>query len=222
MAKKQKLTPVPEPAAEAPKKASRRKAVAEPPPPPDLSHIADGLRALAVPIGDIDFDPANARKHPEKNLNAIRASLRAYGQRRPLVVNRRTGLTEAGNGTLQCALALGWTHVAVLYVDDDPTTAAGYAIADNRTAELADWDKEALDALLRTVQAQDEDLAAMLSELAKDEGLIPEEPAAGDDPGGAEPAAQFEVLTKCKNEAQQKELFEELTNRGLECKVLSL
>lgn len=51
------------------------------------------------------------------------------------MVNRRTGLVEAGNGTLQAALSLGWTHVAALYVDDDPTAAAGFSIADNRLPE---------------------------------------------------------------------------------------
>jgi len=37
---------------------------------------------------------------------------RVYGQRKPVVVNRRTGIIEAGNGTLEAAVSLGWSHLA--------------------------------------------------------------------------------------------------------------
>jgi hypothetical protein len=140
-------------------------AAAAPPQAPDLSHIAEQLRPLAAPCSDLTPDPANARRHPEPNLAALKGSLRAYGQRRPIVVNRRTGTIEAGNGTLRAALALGWSHLAVVYVDDDPVTAAGFSIADNRTAELAEWDREALDRLLGGIRTDDPLLEQMLAEL---------------------------------------------------------
>jgi DNA modification methylase len=141
---------------------------------PDLSPIAESLRPLAVPCADLTLDPANARRHPEPNLEAIKASLRVYGQRKPVVVNRRTGTIEAGNGTLQAALALGWSHLAVVYVDDDPMTAAGFSIADNRTAELAEWDREALDQLLREIKTNDPVLDQMLAELGRSIGRVSE------------------------------------------------
>jgi hypothetical protein len=103
-----------------------------------LAHIAESLRSLAIPCKSIDVDPKNARKHGEQNLSAIRASLRVYGQRKPIVVNRRTNIVEAGSGSLVAARELGWSHIAAVFVDDDPMTAAGFAIADNRTAELAE------------------------------------------------------------------------------------
>jgi DNA modification methylase len=133
---------------------------------PDLAHIAEQLRPLAVPCCNLSLDPANARRHPEPNLEAIRASLRVYGQRKPVVVNRRTGTIEAGNGTLQAALALGWTHLAVVYVDDDPMTATGFSIADNRTAELAEWDREILAKLVAQIKTSDPMLDQMLADLA--------------------------------------------------------
>ena len=51
----------------------------------------------------------------------------------------QNGKVEKGNGTLRAAKQLGWSHVAVLWVEDDPATAAGYGIADNRTGELSGW-----------------------------------------------------------------------------------
>lgn len=132
---------------------------------PHLAPIAEQLRPLTVPCSQLLLDPANARRHPEANLEAIKGSLRVYGQRKPVVVNRRTGTIEAGNGTLQAALELGWSHLAAVYVDDDPMSAAGFSIADNRTAELAEWDRAALDKLLGEITTDDPLLERMLADL---------------------------------------------------------
>jgi DNA modification methylase len=137
-------------------------------------YIAEDLRPLAVPIDELNEDPANARLHSQRNLEAIKGSLARYGQRKPVVANRQGNVVEAGNGTLQAARELGWTHLAVVWVDDDALTATGYSIADNRAAELATWDDEALARLLRDLDQAEEleptgfsdaDLAAILTRL---------------------------------------------------------
>jgi DNA modification methylase len=124
-----------------------------------------------VPLADLVLDPANARKHPEDNLEAIKGSLVVYGQRKPVVVNKRTGAVEAGNGTVAAARALGWTHLAAVFVDDDSATAAGFSIADNRSAELATWDQEALDKLLAELKLDDSRLQQMIESLARQEKI---------------------------------------------------
>jgi DNA modification methylase len=116
----------------------------------ELIYIAEGLRSLAVPIDDLHIDPANARANHA--LDRIAASLKAYGQRKPIIANRlQDGKIEAGNGTWLAAKKLGWSRIAVVYVDDDPATAAAYGIADNRLSELSAWDLDALGALIPTV-----------------------------------------------------------------------
>lgn len=124
-------------------------------PAPDLSSIIEDLRPLAVPIESLTRDPRNARMHDDRNLGSIMRSLERFGQRKPVVVNRRTGTLLAGNGTLTAALGLGWTHLAAVNVDDDPATATGYAVADNRTAELAEWDDAQLAELLQELEGTD-------------------------------------------------------------------
>ena len=76
---------------------------------PDLGHIADQLRPLAVEVSTLVEDPANARLHPTRNMEAITASLRRFGQRKPVVVRREGMIIEAGNGTLAAARAAGVT-----------------------------------------------------------------------------------------------------------------
>lgn len=90
-------------------------------------------------------DPQNARSHTPRNLEAIARSLEQFGQRRPVVL-RGDGTILAGNGLVAAAAQLGWDKVAVTVVPDDWTDeqARAYAIADNRTSDLAEWDEQAL------------------------------------------------------------------------------
>jgi DNA modification methylase len=137
-----------------------------------LCHIAPGLRPLAVPVSDLTLMVGNPRSHPAENLEAIKAALVEYGQVETILVNRRKHPWEVvhGNGRLQAALELGWTHVAVNIVDIDDATAKAMTMVLNRTGELAEWNREELDKLLREVQTS-EKLTAMLAELAQEQGI---------------------------------------------------
>lgn len=112
------------------------------------------LKIETVKISELSSDPDNARSHSSRNIQAIRNSLERFGQRRPLVV--RDGVVIAGNGTLQAATELGWKTIAVTQVPQEWTLdeARAYAITDNRTAELADWDGEVLLATLQELDPQ--------------------------------------------------------------------
>ncbi len=96
-------------------------------------------------LDDLTPDELNARVHSKRNLQAIAASLQEFGQRRPVVVDA-DGLILAGNGLCEAARTLGWTEVDVTVAPDDwtPEQARAFAIADNRTADLADWNSGAL------------------------------------------------------------------------------
>jgi ParB-like chromosome segregation protein Spo0J len=99
-------------------------------------------------IDDLTLDPNNARKHDDKNLKAIAESLKQFGQRKPIVVWRNTVI--AGNGTIVAARSLGWIEIDVSIIPEhwEIEKVKAYALADNRTAELATWDKEVLSSQL--------------------------------------------------------------------------
>lgn len=119
--------------------------------PSDLSYIAEPLRAFAVPIDSVVLDPKNARKHGEENLKAIESSLRRFGQRLPIVVQRNGMVVRAGNGRVQVARKMGWTHIAAVVVEDGDEAATAFAILDNQSGALAEWDDAMLADLLKSL-----------------------------------------------------------------------
>src|ERR1700761_7633010 len=128
-----------------------------------------------LPINTLSPDPANARRHPERNLDQIKASLKRFGQQKPIVVDA-TNIVRAGNGTLAAAKALGWTTIAAVRSELAKTELTAYAIADNRTAELAEWDAAVLAETLADAEIGDvgftadeiADLSGVDSEIIKD------------------------------------------------------
>jgi len=98
-----------------------------------------GLKVERVGIDTLRGDPANARQHGARNLEAIKDSLGRFGQQKPIVIDT-AGVIRAGNGTWAAAKELGWTHLDVVRSDLPASELAAFAIADNRTAELAEWD----------------------------------------------------------------------------------
>jgi len=140
------------------------------------------MQVEVLPIADFTADPENARVHDERNLKAIARSLEAFGQQKPIVVDR-DGIIVAGNGTVAAASSLGWTEIAVVRTGLDKDEARAYAIADNRTAELATWDAERL---ALTMGELDVDLAGAV-------GFSEEELGAMLEPFGLEDEEQEEV-----------------------------
>lgn len=113
-----------------------------------------GLERLVVPIESLVLLPGNPRIG---DVEAVAASLRRFGQRKPVVVHRGTSEVIAGNTTLKAAISLGWPGIAAVFADDDQVTAHAFALADNRTSDLGTYDDSALAAMLAEV-AEDGDL----------------------------------------------------------------
>lgn len=152
----------------------------------DTTKLAPGLEPLRLPIDSLNVDPDNARKHGERNLAAIKASFQRFGQRVPVVVQREGMVVRTGNGRVVAARELGWQSIAAVVVDEPNVDAVAFAIADNRTAELAEWDDDKLVELLKALEADgvpaigfdDKDLAKLLrTEVEQDEVLEPPEEA---------------------------------------------
>ncbi len=100
--------------------------------------------------------------NPRKNTKAIdkvAASLKEFGWKQPMVVDAE-GVLVVGHTRREAALQLGWTEGPVLVAGDlTPTKIKAYRLADNRTNEEAEWDKNLLGLELEALKLDGFDLS---------------------------------------------------------------
>lgn len=115
-----------------------------------MDPIAKQLLPFRVPIDDLAEDPNNPRRGDDETV--IR-SLRRFGQRFPILYRRDeqgSMIVIAGNTRLRAARSLGWSDIAAVDADDlTDDEARSFALADNRTSDLAAYDDDMLAEILR-------------------------------------------------------------------------
>ncbi len=144
-----------------------------------------------VPLSRVYLSPSNPRLN-DPAVEPVAASLRRFGWQQPIVA-RPSGEVIAGNTRLKAATKLGHSVVPVVWFAGSDLEATAYQIADNRTAEYAEWDDGALAKLLQDLRAEDaldgvgyssSDIDELLREIAA--GTPAEnvnDPGPGDPPG---------------------------------------
>ena len=128
------------------------------------------MKKAPAKLSDLIADPANRRRHPERNLAMVVEALHAVGAARSIVIDEGN-VVLAGNGVAAAAARAGITKVRTIEAKGDELIAVrrtgltdaqkrALALYDNRTAELAEWNPEQL----RADQAAGFDLAPFWSE----------------------------------------------------------
>lgn len=125
------------------------------------------MKIERVPIDSVFQDPNNARKHNDRNISEVAASIARYGQQTPIVVDP-DGVIIKGNGTHTAMIKLGKTEIDIVRSDLSGVEATMYAIADNQTATLADWDDDVLAQTLIALQ-NDESIDEIVTGFDDDE-----------------------------------------------------
>jgi len=136
-------------------------------------------------INSLLSDHKNARRRTDRSAELIKESLQRYGAARSIVIDEDNRIL-AGNGTIEGAKAAGIKNVRIIETDGTEVIAikrsglsedekVGLALADNRTADLSEWDQAMLHSL-----SQEHDLSPWfeqedLNELLAVTELPPEE-----------------------------------------------
>jgi ParB-like chromosome segregation protein Spo0J len=103
------------------------------------------MEIVKVAVEELHPYPNNPRKG---NISLIAESLSNYGQYKPITVNKRNNQILAGNHTFQAAKHLGWSDIAITYVDVDDAIAAKIVAIDNKTSDMGGYDTNKLLELL--------------------------------------------------------------------------
>src|SRR5271156_2701496 len=94
--------------------------------------------------GDLIPDPRNARTHPKRQIDQLKASIEAFGFTNPILVDPEDHII-AGHGRLQAARAMGFTEVpTIILAGLSEVQKRALRIADNKIALNAGWDLEIL------------------------------------------------------------------------------
>jgi len=150
-------------------------------------------------LSDLKQDHKNARKRTQTSASLLQESLQRYGPARSIVIDEDNRIL-AGNGTVEAAINLGIDGLRIIDAAPDELIAVrrtglsedqkvGLALADNRTADLAEWDAEMLQQLSQEHDIapwfEDDDVEALLEQVEKldpvegntDPDEVPEPPA---------------------------------------------
>jgi hypothetical protein len=181
-------------------------------------------------ISDLQPDSRNPNKGTKRGGALVEKSLRDYGAGRSILIDSK-GRIIAGNKTAANAAAAGLEDVvivqsdgtkiiAVQRVDLDLETdpkAKALAIADNRSSDFLEWDADILRDLSGEIDLQPFFDASELQELGVTEATTT---GIGDAPPQGRYKEQYGVIVICKDEADQRSVYEKLTGQDLECRVV--
>lgn len=177
------------------------------------------MKIISFKLSEITCDPKNARKHSIKNIESIKNSLKFFGQQKPIVIGKQNTII-AGNGTYEAAKQLGWKYIDAVISELEGQDAKAFAIADNRTAELAEWDLDILEETLREVD-EDFEVEYGLEDLGFDRlEDINFEPNLPDENSEENPTEGKKILiVECKTMEDLENIFHELLERGFKVKA---
>lgn len=103
-------------------------------------------------LGDLEPFSRNPKKHPESQLEQIKASMQEFGWTNPILTSE-DNMIVAGHGRYEAAKQLGFEKVPVINIGLPYEKAVAYVIADNRLAEIAEQDDEQLASLLQEIDS---------------------------------------------------------------------
>jgi hypothetical protein len=167
------------------------------------------------------FNPANWRIHPKAQQDALEGVLSEVGWVQDVIVNKRTGNLIDGHLRCQVAARNEEQTIPVVYVDLSEDEEAIILASLDPLAAMAATDKAKLEELLHQVHSDDARVQQMMAVVADKEQLGFTK--SGDDmPGenGFTYKTQFGVIVVCKDEAEQRRVYELLQGDGYECKVV--
>lgn len=106
------------------------------------------MKLERVRLDKLHLHPSNPRLHDERNIDAIKASLQAFGQQKPIIIDAKN-VVLAGNGTVMAARDLGWKDIVAQRTTLKGASAIAYLIGDNRCSDLSSFDDPTLAELLK-------------------------------------------------------------------------
>jgi len=169
----------------------------------------------------------NPRRISEESLERLAALLDAHGFVDPVIARREDGLIVGGHQRLKANSLRGRPdeRVPVVFLDGlSDQQAKALNIALNNPHAQGEYDNGILAGLLAEIELGDLDAPVVTgfsqAEIAEIVGEQPE--TAAPEAADAIVPECYQVVAECRDEDQQRELYERLTGEGYQCRLLVL
>ena len=156
----------------------------------------------------------NARTHSAKQVGEIAASIKEFGFTNPVLIKANNEII-AGHGRVLAAQKLKLKEVPCIVLDHlTDIQAKAYVLVDNQLALNAGWDEDMLALELEELKEADFDLGDFgFEDIDSDKN--------DEDVGDVEDEkTEFLVVIECMDENEQRQMYEELSERKLKCKII--
>jgi ParB-like chromosome segregation protein Spo0J len=161
----------------------------------------------------------NPREISKEAVNKVKKSIKEFGNNQPIVVDQNN-IIVVGHTRYKALKALNKTKVFVIKRDFEKGKAMAYRIMDNRSGEESKWEDKLLVEELEILKDKDFDLDLTgFDKLELDKYLS--DKAVLEDSSEINIPNKCEVIIECESEEKQQELYNELSERGLTCRVLN-
>ena len=158
----------------------------------------------------------NAKIHGEAQIEKLMNSINEFGFLSPCLIERNTFNIIAGHGRVEAAKRLGMEKVPCVFVEDiTEEQRRAYILADNRLTELGEWDMDMVQFELKELDAMDFDIS--LTGFTLEENTSEETERVG-----VAFNDTLSVVIECDTEEEAEEIYNELTERGLKCRISTL
>lgn len=109
------------------------------------------MQITYIPIGELKPYKNNPRKN-DNAVDAVAASIKEFGFKVPIVIDKDKEIV-AGHTRYKAAVKIGLEKIPCIVADDlTPEQIKAFRLADNKTAELAEWDIDLLNIELGDIQ----------------------------------------------------------------------
>lgn len=164
----------------------------------------------------------NSRTHSSEQINQIAFSVEEFGFTNPILIDEQNKII-AGHCRALAASKLGLDEVPCIILEGlTEVQKKAYVIADNSLALNAEWDLPMLQLEVDSLISNDFDInilgldLSLLDDFDEQEG----DSEAVDFSDSYE--SRLSVMCECKTEAEQQKVFDMLSKKGYECKILSM
>lgn len=173
------------------------------------------MKIIDLPIDEL----IPYENNPRNNAPAVKAvaeSIKQFGFKVPIVIDK-DNVIVAGHTRHQAALTLGLDSVPVIKADDlTDEQVRAFRLADNKTAELADWETDKLQKELseiNEINMLNFGFEPPAAETENDEFAETTTP-------NFEYKPQFGVIVICQDKMEQGDVYEALIAEGYDCKKI--